>query len=1179
MDDSAWENVRGTGGKGSSSGANGGGEKAQQRAYAPRSVPMHPLMMMERVKMVACSPKHTLLLSFHGSLFSCGENSEGALGVGDLFSRPGFTRITFAAGQSRVAADDEDDLFRNPAADSNSSSSSSSKAATDPLASAARIVKIAAGSSTVGSHSAALDSHGKVYVWGVAYAVGLGTAKPALEPKLLDTFHMDDEEREHRRLWRRAQRREQRRQKAAGGGSDVAGEDDDDDNDDVDDPADIARDAAADNDSVFGSVPCVDVACGGGFTLLVTRSGRVASCGVWSHGRLGLGPTPLMGKGVRRSFGAGNDDTAGGGGTKKLARYQLRPMYVAGVRGARAVAAGEAHALCATVDGALFAWGQNTCGQVGDGPDPSGFLRDHDAPCPVPPFTAAAADGAGAGERVHAVKVFAGAYHSVVIDRAGGVWTWGARGSPCLGHGDCVSLQGAWANKVNAVFAASTAQTKAMVPYELRAWCDQWSRPRRLPPLTHGDEPAQQVVQVAAGDMHTAFLTAKGALYLCGSGPVVPPFFSETEVRQGKQAAQRARGRRKAKGKKTKAKRNDEAAEEDDDDEKEEDGGGDDDDDDDADAEAEDAEHAALMASAAIVTLPRKPSASWLGALSAKAVLLVAASGTRCFAVQDEELVSSSVTSRLLRSLLGGGRVAAHGSGADDGGDGEEGMVLDDASLDTLALSEASSVRGRQRREEQRKPFYFEQRGRADCMLIASGKILLAHKAVLSLRSPALRDMIAMETEAAVDADGFDMDDDAMLAAAASGNLPAAQSVVKVLLPELHSDVAKALLCFLYTDVLPHACIGNTFMLRALQRAGHTLRVPRLQIIAQNLLEALSFVELELLVAQDGDGAASKNGGVGTRDFGEKVGANAATEMPPSTLARDMGQLLGEPLFADVRFLAEGRAVLAHKFLLESRSPYFRALFRSGGMMHQPRSHVVQRGPGRRRERTSVVDIVVPDTFVGFLRLLLFVYTDTLPDGSDDALLEDLLAADRYGLQDMKDLCESMLAPSKANWFNVLRAAELVNSDKLRALTASFLQDNFAVLLGSVAVEVEVEAEGGGGGGEAAAMQQTQVSFITFLRQEFPELLDSVLARRARSFPMPVPQLLLRHMKEGSMRKKMLGTPGEQFPWWALGVMFVVAALYPYVAQIVALGPVVPAVNITFTIVVVLWTLGCFNRR
>jgi hypothetical protein len=33
---------------------------------------------------------------------------------------------------------------------------------------------------------------------------------------------------------------------------------------------------------------------------------------------------------------------------------------------------------------------------------------------------------------------------------------------------------------------------------------------------------------------------------------------------------------------------------------------------------------------------------------------------------------------------------------------------------------------------------------------------------------------------------------------------------------------------------------------------------------------------------------------------------------------------------------------------------------------------------------------------VGFLRLLIFLYTGSLPDGSDGALLEDLMAADRY---------------------------------------------------------------------------------------------------------------------------------------------------------------------------------------
>ena len=1123
-------------------------EGKSPQIFMPRSVPMHPLMMMERVKMIACSPKHTLLLSFHGSLFSCGENSEGALGLGDLYSRPGFTRITFAAGQSRVAADDEDFLL-SPEPASTSSGAATTKAA--------RIVKIAAGSSAIGSHSAALDSEGQLFVWGVSYAVGMGTVKPTLEPALLNTFRIDDVEREHKWKWERAQRaRQQRANSSSGRGGASADASDDAGADGAAVGAEVGDEQMpppGDNDAIFGSVACIDVACGGGFTVAVTRSGRVASFGTWSHGRLGLGPIPMLGRtrsGGGDGGGEGDDLRNNGsrsyasrlsGARTKLARYQLRPVYIAGLRGARAVACGESHTLCATATGDLYAWGQNTCGQVGLGPDVSGMLRDRDVPELVKPFDVGSATAEQG--RVKAVKVFAGSYHSVVIDHTGSVWTWGARGSPCLGHGDSVSLQGAWANRVNAVFAASTTQTKVMVPYELRAWCSEWARPRKLPPMTHEDH---RVVHVSAGDMHTAILTSVGSLYLCGAGPVVPPFFSESGMRQ-----QTQRRRKKTKAAAPSSASTDKAASERDGDKSREE--------EDAELEADNLDLA--VSSASIVSLPRRPSASWLSQLSAKSVLLIASSGTRCFVLQDEELVSSSLTGRLMRNLMfGNGR----------GGDSAEGAVLDDVSLDSLARSEASSVRGKLRHEEQRKPFYFEQRGRADCMLIASGKILLAHRAILSQRSPQLRDMIAMETENAVDGDGFDVGDDFSVSV---DHQPGAQYIVKLLLPELHSDAAKALLCYLYTDVLPHSCIGNTFLLRALQRAGKSLRIPRLQLIAESHLEALSFVELELLVMRDGSNPA------GTRDFVEKVGANSSMDMPPSTLARDMGSLLGEPLFADVRFVAEGRAVMAHKFILESRSEYFRALFRSG--MGEMSSAVMRRVPGsRRRERKSVVDIQVPDTFVGFLRLLLFIYTDTLPDGSDDALLEDLLSADRYGLRDMKDLCESMLVPSKDNWFNLLRAAELVSSEKLRALTMSFLQDNFAVLLGTVDVDVEPEPSAEQRLSTPQAQAQTQVSYITFLRSEFPDLLDTILDQRTRSFPLPPSQVILQHLREGTkLKSKLTANSADSFPTWALFAMAGCAVAYPHVSNIISLGPFVQIFNVIFGIGIIVISLGVLNKR
>ena len=53
----------------------------------PRPVPLPGYVPLERVSMIACSPRHSLLLTQMGSIFACGDNSEGALGTGDLLAR------------------------------------------------------------------------------------------------------------------------------------------------------------------------------------------------------------------------------------------------------------------------------------------------------------------------------------------------------------------------------------------------------------------------------------------------------------------------------------------------------------------------------------------------------------------------------------------------------------------------------------------------------------------------------------------------------------------------------------------------------------------------------------------------------------------------------------------------------------------------------------------------------------------------------------------------------------------------------------------------------------------------------------------------------------------------------------------------------------------------------------
>lgn len=43
------------------------------------------------------------------------------------------------------------------------------------------------------------------------------------------------------------------------------------------------------------------------------------------------------------------------------------------------------------------------------------------------------------------------------------------------------------------------------------------------------------------------------------------------------------------------------------------------------------------------------------------------------------------------------------------------------------------------------------------------------------------------------------------------------------------------------------------------------------------------------------------------------VAAGLNLELPPSTLGRDLGSLVGDSQYADIRFIAEGRTISAHR--------------------------------------------------------------------------------------------------------------------------------------------------------------------------------------------------------------------------------------------------------------------------
>jgi len=178
--------------------------------------------------------------------------------------------------------------------------------------------------------------------------------------------------------------------------------------------------------------PVVSLSVGDAHTCVVTSSGAVWCWGDNGHGQLGDGTI-----------------------TNRLA-----PVAVGGLgSGVVAVAAGFGHTCALTSGGAVWCWGENYNGQLGDGTTTSRF-------------TPVAVSGLGSD----IVAVSAGGYHTCALTSGGAVWCWGANGDGQLG--------------------------------------DSTTTPRTTPVEASGVGVA--VGSIDAGSSHTCAVTAPGAVWCWG---------------------------------------------------------------------------------------------------------------------------------------------------------------------------------------------------------------------------------------------------------------------------------------------------------------------------------------------------------------------------------------------------------------------------------------------------------------------------------------------------------------------------------------------------------------------------------------------------------------------------------------------------------------------------------------
>jgi alpha-tubulin suppressor-like RCC1 family protein len=138
--------------------------------------------------------------------------------------------------------------------------------------------------------------------------------------------------------------------------------------------------------------------------------------------------TPMVASGDRHSLALQADGTLWAWGENSFGQLgdgtlteRLLAVRVEGITGVKAVAGGGSHTLALTDDGRVWTWGLNEHGELGDGTTVSRAL-----PTPVPNLQGV-------------VAIAAGQYHSLAVKADGTLWAWGANSVGQLGVGSAAS--------------------------------------------------------------------------------------------------------------------------------------------------------------------------------------------------------------------------------------------------------------------------------------------------------------------------------------------------------------------------------------------------------------------------------------------------------------------------------------------------------------------------------------------------------------------------------------------------------------------------------------------------------------------------------------------------------------------------------------------------------------------
>lgn len=156
-----------------------------------------------------------------------------------------------------------------------------------------------------------------------------------------------------------------------------------------------------------------------------------------------------------------------------------------------------------------------------------------------------------------------------------------------------------------------------------------------------------------------------------------------------------------------------------------------------------------------------------------------------------------------------------------------------------------------------------------------------------------------------------------------------------------------------------------------------------------------------------------------------------APSSPRSSLVEAFNTLVGSDVYADVVFIVDGQTVPAHRALLAARSSYFRQLFNDA-----------------KSEKISIDGVRHPI----FLAVLKYLYTARI-DVDPRLALEMVVAADRFGLSDMKAHCFGKIEQNfdAANVCEILALADSHGAESLKTAALRFIHDHYQAVTKSPA--------------------------------------------------------------------------------------------------------------------------------